>query len=471
VVSALLSLTLAGGWAVGKGSPPVDTEERLGFEATPHGGVHFSGRLDRGSVLEHGDGLVGMELVLSADEQLGAHRTAVPTDLVVVLDNSGSMAGKPLADALGSIRELIARLGDDDRFALVLYSSRAQLWIPMQDATARNRAHWLTTVDRIGPAGGTNMASGIDLANDTIAKLRRSGRLPRVILLSDGQANEGDHSLEGLRARAARAAAGEYVLSTVGVGEGFDEAVMTALADAGTGNFYYVPDGSDLGDVFADEFASARDTIASALSVEIDLAPGIELVEAAGYPIERSGRTVRFRPGTLFSGQERRIWLNLRVPTDRVAEFALGEFRLSYREPQTPLDSPLVVIRFDDIPEMACVRDEAQYVASLDESLVVRSIAEDKFSALKQSVAAAVRSGDLEEAEKKIEAFKRDNAAPLRALGYAPEDTDTYQEADVLALEVKDAFNASRPAAARNKLSKGLAASAQDVRRQGAKRK
>ena len=468
VALALLVATLVGGWALG--NPAVRSAAQPAFEPNP-GPIHFRGRLDRGSVLEGGDGKLGMELILSADLQPGGDPARIPTDLVVVLDQSGSMSGKPLEDARSAVRELIGRLDAGDRFGLVGYSSSASLVIPLQEASAGQRQRWISSVDGIEANGGTNMSSGIDLAVATVSDARQAGRMPRVILLSDGHANEGDHSFEGLRRRAGLAVAGEYVLSSVGVGEGFDEALMTALADAGTGNFYYVRDGSDLGDVFAGEFDSARETVASAVTVEIELGPGVELLEAAGYPIEREGRLARFRPGSLFAGQERRIWIGLRTPTDREGDLALGDFRLQYRMPGAAPGAAVESLPVEGDLELACVRDESRYVASLDEGMVMRNLAEEKLSQLKQQVAASLRAGDYAQAEEEIEGFKRDNAKPLRSLGLAPEKVEAYREADALALEVEQAFNAPQAPAARNVLSKKLSASGQDGRRKGAKKK
>ena len=471
---ALLAFTLVGGWAAGNSGAWQDVHLTPGgggtFRASGNGNVHFRGQLDRTSVLENGDGLVGVELVLSADDRPANEMALMPTDLLVVLDRSGSMQGVPLADALGSVRELIGRLGPTDRFALVTYASDVQLRIPLEDATRQNRKRWLATVNGISSGGGTNMAIGIDLAADTIALAREPSRAPRVIVLSDGHANEGDHSYEGLRARASRAVAGEYVLSTVGVGQGFDEALMTALADAGTGNFYYVQNGSDLGDVFAGEFDSARDTVASAVAVEIDLGPGVEIVEAAGYPLEREGRTARFRPGTLFAGQERHIWLQLRAPTSRVGDVRLGEVRLTYRDADAPQGSAPHVLRIDEPLQMACVQDERVYAASLEPEMVVRGIVEEKLATLKQSVASSVRSGDYDKARRQVGAYQRRNRRDYDRLGMRQEETDSYRESQALIADVEEAFSSPQPAVARNALSKTLSAEGQDGRRQGAKK-
>jgi len=379
ILVALFALTLTGAWAAQRSEATPAPAKPVVAKASG-AGVHFSGQLDRNSVLESGDGIVKMELILGADARDLGQGPRVPTDLVVVLDRSGSMQGEPLYHAKAAVHELISQLADGDRFALVTYSSDAQLTVPLAPATHEARGRWSRAVDAIAVGGGTNMARGLDRATQTVASQRRPGRSVRVILLSDGHANQGDHSLEGLRARAAHAVGGEYVLSAVGVGHGFDEQLMAAIADAGTGNFYYVERASDLGQVFAGEFASARETVASALAVAIDVAPGVEVVDAAGYPLERKGSRVVFRPGSLFAGQERRVWLTLRAPTHQLGEMALGDFSLAYHEAGEQRE-----IAFETSPRITCVRDESAFYASVDDEVWARSVIQDEYNELHEA--------------------------------------------------------------------------------------
>src|SRR6476661_8401077 len=104
------------------------------------------------------------------------------------------------------------------------------------------------------------------------------------------------------------------MLSAIGVGADFNEQLMTALADAGTGNYYYVQNAHDLGSIFAREFDAARTTVATGLAVRIDPADGVQVLDAAGYPLEHDGGSVVIRPGSLFAGQERRIWVTVAMP-------------------------------------------------------------------------------------------------------------------------------------------------------------
>ena len=283
-----------------------------------------------------------------------------------------------------------------------------------------------------------------------------------MILLSDGHANEGDHSHAGLRARAAAAVSGEYVLSTVGVGGGFDERLMSTLADAGTGNFYYVRELAQLSGVFAGEFASASETVAQALEVSIDPGPGVQILDAAGYPLERTrDGLVRFRPGALFAGQERRIWLSFRAETQRLGEQTLGRVRLRFvadgEQRELELSTPL---------QFACVEGEKAFRARVDRDVWGQNLATEGLNKLKQAMSHSLQKGDVKEARGAYARFR--SIALLENAHYDSEVVEqALEEAAVMAQELDDAV--AKSPQARNEFSKRLSEEGLDGRRVGAK--
>ncbi len=357
----------------------------------------------------------------------------MPSDIVVVLDQSGSMAGEKIADARAAIRELISALGPEDRFALVSYSVGAHRTIPLSQVSGPAREGWRTIVDRISIGGGTNLSSGLELGLEIVDGSRLGGRIPRVILISDGLANQGDTSLSGLRARARRAAVGEYTLTTIGVGNDFDEQLLATLADAGTGNYYYIERGSNLAKIFSDEFETARESVARGLAVVIRPAAGVEVVDAAGYPLEREteGETV-FRPGTLFAGQDRRIWVTLRTRWHSQGTRELGDFRLQYTEGEERKSLSL-----GEIPRIAVVGDEDSFYASVDPASWSRSVVVDQYNDLRRKVAAEVKAGDAAAAKLRIEAFRDENER-MNARIRSQEVQAQLEELEGLAAEVDD---------------------------------
>lgn len=456
---------LAAGAARGKGSPPRrGADGSRSFAAAPAAPVSFRGTLDRTAVLVGGPPAVRMELVIAAAPGESAGAARVPTDLVVILDRSGSMSGEKLEHARAAIRELLGRLGPEDRFALVTYSSDAALTIAPAPADDRARAAWLETVAGLGADGGTNLSSGLDLGLDTLEWIRAAGRASRAILISDGLANQGDSSPAGLTRRARRAARGEYTLAAVGVGADFNESLMTALADAGTGNYYYLRSAEDLGSVFAAEFDSARTTVASGLEVRIEPGEGVGVLDAAGYPLERSGGAVVFRPGSLFSGQERRIWVTLSVPNRAAGEHALGGFSLAYTR-----GGERSTLRFDETPSVASVEREEEFYAGVDVPAWARSVVIDGYNKMQDEVAREVKAGRRDAAIETVRRFR----AETEELNARLRSDDVRQKLDTLGkleADVAAAFVGENQAARQNELSKAQGAAALDERRPGAKR-
>lgn len=446
---ALLAGTLGLGAAVrmaqSEATPRVATAgPGLAFEAPSHGPVHFSGHLDRGAVLTSGDGLVRMELALRADTAPGTSSVRLPTDLVVVLDRSGSMAGEKLAHARAAIRALLDRLGPQDRFALVTYSNASELRISLAAVTPTARTAWLAAVESVLADGGTNLAAGLDLGLSTVDAARGAGRSPRVILISDGLANQGDVSREGLRARAARAVAGEYALSTVGVGLDFDEELMASLADAGTGNFHYLENAVNLSEIFATELATARETVARGVTIRFAPAAGVEWVEAAGYPIERDrDGALLVHPGSLFAGQDRRVWATFRVPLTGPSTQVLGELSVSYRA-----GDQSARLAFSETPRVARVVGEDDFYAQIDRTRWSQAVVVNEYNQLQREVASDLKQGRPEEARAKISNYDRVIGAMNDRIG-SPEVAQQLDEAKALALKVEAAAAAPAPERAR----------------------
>ena len=443
IAAMLLIATLAIGTGArlgAKESTPISnpsTPLAREFRAQPAGPVHFSGALEGTAVLPNTDRHVRMELSIGADAAHFGVAARMPTDLVVVLDRSGSMAGEKIVQARAAVRALIEALGEGDRFALVTYSDGAQAAIPL--GAAANRPNWLAIVDSIGTDGGTNMASGLDLGLAMIDGARSAGRAPRIVLISDGLANQGDASREGLVARATRAARGEYALSSVGVGADFDEGLMAALADAGTGNFHFLASAAGLDRILAAEFATARETVATGLRVAIEPADGVEVVDAAGYPLAREAGAVAFRPGDLFAGQQRRVWVTLRVPAAAAGVVSLGRFSLEYGA-----GGERHRLAFADMPRVAAVANEKDYFASLDAKSWERGVVVDQYNALRRSVATAVKDGRESDAVAEIQKYRADVAAKNEQV-QSPEVTRQLVDAERLEKRMLDAASGAAP--------------------------
>ena len=379
------------------------------------GPLNLSGHLVQTHVLRGSPGRVGLELMLSAgpggEGYLSNDRGI---DFVVVLDRSGSMQGPKLEYARQSLLSLVAGLTERDRFALFSYSDAVQKHCDLLAGTDRNRQVIQSAVNGIYSSGATNLGDGLRAGIDLITAAGRPGHPGRVILISDGLANRGVTDPAALGRMAAVAAGKEFAVSTVGVGADFNEFLMTRIADQGAGAYYYLDNPAAFAEMFQKEFLAVKSAAATGIAVSLALPPGVRLVDASGYPVAVSGDTALFYPGSLRSGQTRRIFLTLQVPTSEEALFPIGRIMARYRHNGQPHE-----VFMENAFTIACVRDEGRVLSSIDRTRWEHKVLNDDYNRLKQEVAADISAGSADSAHQRIDAYEKEQKA-LNAVVNSP---------------------------------------------------
>ncbi|MCB1203469.1 MAG: VWA domain-containing protein, partial [Verrucomicrobiae bacterium] len=154
----------------------------------------------------------------------------------------------------------------------------------------------------------------------------------RVLLLSDGIANVGPCSNREIARLGHELAKQGRSVTTIGLGEDYNEDLMTALAEASDANYYYVADAEALPGVFENELGELQSVVARGLVLEISFPEGVEPlgILGRGESIEKNRGRIAF--GTLAEGQDREIFVACRVKPGPVGEKAmtLASAKLSY---------------------------------------------------------------------------------------------------------------------------------------------
>src|SRR3569623_809023 len=228
------------------------------------------------------------------------------------------MHGEPWENAKRAASTLVERLTADDAFALVTFSDSDQLSLIMGRATVAHKREAADASDKIYDDGGTCTSCGI---NRGAAELERSpiqGGVERMVLISDGQANDGVWDRAELVELAQATAARGISIPTVGVGLDFDEQTMIRLGEVGRGNYYFVQDTANLGEMFAHVRCELGATVAT--DVHLVIEPHAADVEwAYGYPMTRMGTTIQIPIADLRAGEVRKVELHGRVAGPEVA--------------------------------------------------------------------------------------------------------------------------------------------------------
>lgn len=425
---------------------PNRTSVALQQQTVKNGIVSVSGHLTQDKVLQGSDGTVGLNLTLQAEELAVANSgQARHVDMVIVLDRSGSMKGRKINDARRAVLELLSSLSARDRFALVTYSDGVQIASGLLNVSGINRQRMESAVSGVRVGGGTNLGAGLQAGINILRSSNRSTNAAKVILISDGLANKGITDVQALGGIAAVAVEKEFAVSTVGVGADFNEYLMTAIADQGTGNYYYLENPSAFAEVFQKEFHDTRASIVNNLKIQIPLKDGISLADAAGYPISHQNGQAVFYPGNLHSGQTRKLYLTLRVPTNSKRNFELNTIKIVYHH-----DNQVYETTLEDSFKIACVKDQRKVFSSIDKTSWSEKVINEDFNRLKQEVAADLKSGKKQKAMKRIRKYHGEQKAVNAVVGSARVAENLDKDLKELETYVEDTFQGA-PQAVRQK--------------------
>ena len=168
--------------------------------------------------------------------------------MVLVIDKSGSMGGIKIELAKEASRAAVELLGRRDKIGVVAFDG-SPFWISeMHDAS--DKQYLSNQIGSITAGGGTNLYPALEQA--FFALTETTAKLKHVIVLSDGQSQDGDWYGIASAMRADR-----ITVSTVGIGSGADMNLLGNLANWGGGREYFTQDPYNIPQIFAKETVTA----------------------------------------------------------------------------------------------------------------------------------------------------------------------------------------------------------------------
>ena len=438
---AAMAYTAGGGKTWFAGRTTAATHNR----PTGSGPLTLSGRLVQNKILQGSDGRFNLALRLQASDDVGSTATeSRNVDMVIVLDRSGSMKGRKINDARQAVLNLLSSLSAKDRFALITYSDSVQYVSALDKVAADRRPQLESLVHRITAGGGTNLGAGLQAGINLLASAPESGNTGKVILISDGLANKGITDSTRLGTMAGVAVEKEFAISTVGVGNDFNEQLMTAIADRGAGNYYYLENPMAFAEVFQKELFYSKATVATHVSISFPLNDEISLVDASGYAVEIQNGQAVFYPGDLHSGQIRKLFLTLQVPTGTTGSFEMGKIKARYHFNGRPMETTL-----DGSYKIACVKNPKEVRASIDKTSWTEKVIHEDYNRLKQEVAADIKTGKKQKALQRIHSYYREQESINEAVDSAEVTQNLDRDLKELRQRVEDTFQGAPAAVSR----------------------
>jgi Ca-activated chloride channel family protein len=238
----------------------------------------------------------------------------LPLNLAIVLDRSGSMSGEKLNFVKEAGIHLLDLLEEQDHAAVVVYDNQVDVLSTSVPLTPANRKKLKAALKGVRSGGSTCLSGGWITGCNEVAKAIQDNSVNRVLLLTDGLANEGITDLEQLAKESRELAARGVSTSTFGVGRDFNEHLLEAMANQGGGIFHFIESPQDIPEIFQQEFKDLAAVTVRDVELTLDIPPQVKTLVLGNWQAKRENGHLRIFLGSMYSGRNQLLYVQLIVP-------------------------------------------------------------------------------------------------------------------------------------------------------------
>ena len=256
-------------------------------------------------------------------------------NLALVVDASGSMQGEPLRFAVDAAQRVVDGLREEDRLSVVSFDSNVTDHVAGQSMTREGRERAKRLLESLEAGSCTNLSGGWFRGAEHVARVMESGTpfQNRVIVLSDGHANEGIVAPAALAEHARQLAMRGLITSTVGVGDGYHAETLEAMAVHGGGAHHRAARPEEIVEVVAAELSGMRLTAAEGVTVRIRHAGNVRIRSLNEFPLRTSEGETSCDLGALASGASRTAVFRVKFPAGEAGAACQFDVRADWKRP------------------------------------------------------------------------------------------------------------------------------------------
>ncbi len=159
------------------------------------------------------------------------------TNVELVVDTSGSMAGDKIDNVKVALRTFIDQIkSDSERVGLIQFYSNVDDVVKINDLQY-TRSDLISSIDQLQAGGDTALLDAISAADDRLQRLNDPSRINAIVAMTDGKENASNISLSRLISKL-HGGSVPVVVFAVAYGSDADMSYLQQIADATNGQTY-----------------------------------------------------------------------------------------------------------------------------------------------------------------------------------------------------------------------------------------
>ncbi len=220
----------------------------------------------------------------------------LPKDVIVVLDQSGSMFGEKWDQAREAVKFVLDHLNEGDRFNVIVFSTGYRIFANdlQLESEASAAKDW---IDGLEASGGTDINAALLAAMDMADRERQAV----VLFLTDGLPTEGETNAGAILDNVESAAPSNARIFTFGVGDDVDTFLLDQLYQAFRGAGTYVRPDERIDEEVSALYSKISAPVLANVRLEVDGVMVEDMYPAAPLPDLFAGTqliiTGRYRDG------------------------------------------------------------------------------------------------------------------------------------------------------------------------------
>ncbi len=202
-----------------------------------------------------------------------------PSNLVFLIDVSGSMEGRDRLDLVKrSLRLLVRRLRKEDRVAIIAFDH--EVHTRLRPTSGANGKKLEEAVDSLYARGGTSGWEGLRAAYEMAKEAFAQGGNNRIILCTDGDFNVGPSDESDMVRLVKKEREGGVYLTVLGFGVyNLQDSMLKSLSKHGNGNLHYLDGIDEARKALIEEMGGTLVAAAQDVKVQVEFNPK----RTAGY--------------------------------------------------------------------------------------------------------------------------------------------------------------------------------------------